>query len=55
MKWFLIILCIIVIAVFTGTWIFGGAAWICNLFASGFKFLENVFNFFGWNAGILGV
>ena len=53
MKWFLIILGIIAIAVFTGTWIFGGMAWVCNALAYVFQFLEKVFNLFGWNNGII--
>ena len=53
MKWFLIILSIIVIAIFTGTWIFGGAAWLLNFLAGIFEFLEKVFNFFGWNNGLI--
>lgn len=53
MKLFLIVLIIAVIAIFTGSWIFGGISWFFDLLSNGFKFMEESFNFFGWNNGIL--
>lgn len=53
MKVFIIFLVIIAVAVFTGTWIFGGLAWLFDAVANVFVFLEKIFNIFGWNAGIL--
>ena len=53
MKTFLIILCVIAVAIFTGSWIFdifawafGALQWICS-------FMAKVFNIFGWNNGII--
>ena len=53
MKGFLIVLVIIAVALFTGTWIFGGLEWIFNGLSIGCNFLERIFNLFGWNKGIL--
>ncbi len=53
MKVLLIIIGIVLIAIFTGTWIFNGGAWIFDLFAKGFKFMAKIFDFFGWNKGIV--
>ncbi len=53
MKWFLIILGIITIAVFFGTWIFGFLGWTFTGIGKGWYFLEDVFNLFGWNGGIV--
>lgn len=53
MKKLIIILLIIGIAVFTGTWIFDGMAWLFDLIASGLKWMSKIFNLFGWNRGIL--
>ena len=55
MKTFLIILAIIVIAVFTGSWIFDGVAWLLSALGKCFSFLGDIFNFFGWNNGILAI
>ncbi len=55
MKWIIICLVIVAVAIFTGTWIFNGAAWILNACANGFKFLSKIFNLFGWNDGLLAV
>ena len=52
MKSILIILAIVVVALFTGTWIFGGLEWLFNGLATGCNFLEQIFNLFGWNKGI---
>lgn len=54
MKGILIVLLIITIAVFTGTWLFEILSWLFELGANGFEFLSDVFNLFGWNNGILG-
>ena len=53
MKTFLIVLIILSVAIFTGTWIFDGLAWLFNALASGLEFLSKAFNLFGWNGGIL--
>ncbi len=53
MKWILIGLLILTIAIFTGTWIFGGLAWIFNIAAKFFEILQKAFNLFGWNDGLL--
>ena len=53
MKAILIILAVVVVALFTGTWIFGGLEWIFNALAKSCNFLEEIFNLFGWNSGIL--
>ena len=53
MKTILIILIILAIAIFTGTWIFDGLSWIFNAIANGFEFLSKAFNLFGWNGGLL--
>lgn len=50
----LIIVGIIALAVFTGSWIFEIIAWLLEAGAKMLKFLSEVFNFFGWNNGILG-
>ena len=52
-KLILIVLLIIVIAVCTGTWIFGFSADIFNIFVKLFRWLEKTFDFFGWNNGML--
>lgn len=54
MKTILIVLAIIAIAVFTGTWLFDIIAWVFDLGASAFRFLGDIFNLFGWNNGIIG-
>ena len=53
MKGLIIVLLIFVVAVFTGTWIFGGLEWIFNGLGSICSFLSDIFDLFGWNAGIL--
>ena len=53
MKSILIVLAIVVVALFTGTWIFGGLEFVFNELATVCNFLENIFNLFGWNSGIL--
>lgn len=53
MKTFLIVLIILSVAIFTGTWIFDGLAWVFNALANGLEFLSKAFNLFGWNGGIL--
>lgn len=50
----LIIVGVIALAVFTGSWILDILAWILETGAKGLRFLSEVFNFFGWNNGILG-
>lgn len=52
MKGILIILAVIIIALFTGTWIFGGLEWLFNLFGNVFGFLSKIFNVFGWSSGV---
>lgn len=49
-----IVVAIIAIAVFTGSWIFDFLAMVFNFIAKGFQWLSKIFNFFGWNKGILG-
>ena len=53
MKGILIMLAIILVAVFTGTWIFGGLAWVFDVIANIFSFLAELFNLFGWSSGII--
>lgn len=53
MKGILIILAIILVAVFTGTWIFGGLAWFFEAISNIFSFLSETFNLFGWGSGII--
>ena len=53
MKTILIVLLIFTIAVFTGTWIFGGLSWLFDMLSAGCQFLEKTFNLFGWNKGLL--
>lgn len=53
MKWLLIVLVIVALAVCTGTWIFDGLGWIFGCIGKGFEFLSETFNFFGWNSGIV--
>ena len=53
MKLFLIVLGIIVIALFTGTWVFGGLEWFFGFMESCCGYMEKFFNLFGWNKGIL--
>ena len=53
MKPILIILVIVVVALFTGTWIFGSLEWVFNNLGSVCNFLKRIFNLFGWNKGIL--
>lgn len=53
MKTTLIILAIVVVALFTGTWIFGGLESLFNGIAGIFGFLKKIFNLFGWNSGVL--
>ena len=52
MKAFLLVLIIITVALFTGTWIFGGLEWVFEFLARGCSFLGQMFNLFGWNTGI---
>lgn len=52
-KIFLITLIALVVAVFTGTWIFGLFGDIFHIFGKFFDFMEKIFNFFGWNSGML--
>ena len=54
MKTILIILLVVAVAVFTGTWLFDILAWMFDAGASVFRFFADVFNLFGWNNGILG-
>lgn len=53
MKATLIMLAIILVAVFTGTWIFGGLSWLFNAIANVFSFLAKIFDLFGWSSGML--
>lgn len=53
MKGVLIMLAIILVAVFTGTWIFGGLAWLFDAISNIFSFLAELFNLFGWSSGII--
>ncbi len=53
MKYLLICLVVIIVAILTGTWIFDGASWLFNAIANIFSFMSNIFNFFGWNRGII--
>lgn len=56
MKWLFVILIavmIIAIAVFTGSWIFDILATLFNFIVKAFQWLSEMFNFFGWNNGIL--
>lgn len=48
-------LLIIVVATLTGSWIFGLLGDFFNLLVKGCRFMEKIFNFFGWNKGILNV
>lgn len=50
----LIVLAIVAIAVFSGSWIFDFIATVFNLIAKGFQWLSKIFNWFGWNKGMLG-
>lgn len=52
-KILLITLIVILVAIFTGTWIFGLFGDIFGFFENMFKFFEKIFNFFGWNKGML--
>ena len=54
LKAILIILIVVAIAVFTGTWLFDILGWLANFAGEGFYFLSDIFNLFGWNNGILG-
>jgi len=47
------ILLIFAIAVFTGTWIFNGFAFVFEMIAKGFRLLSKAFDFFGWSGGIV--
>lgn len=53
LKIFLIVLFIIAVAVFTGTWIFGSLGWLFTVIGKFWYLLEKVFNLFGWNGGIV--
>lgn len=54
-KIFLIILIALVVAVFTGTWVFGLFGDVFHLIGKFFDFMEKTFNFFGWNKGMLAI
>ena len=49
----LIILVIIAVAIFTGTWIFDALGWLFSAIGKGFDFMADIFNLFGWNSGII--
>lgn len=53
LKFLIIALIIVVIALFTGTWLFDAIAWVFNGIGWCFSQLSGIFNFFGWNAGII--
>lgn len=53
MKALLITLLVLAIAIFTGTWIFDALDWLFNALSNICEFLSKIFNFFGWNGGIL--
>ena len=53
MKGILIMLAIILVALFTGTWIFGGIAWGFDAISNVFTFLAEIFNLFGWSTGVI--
>ena len=53
MKTILMIMLVIAIAVFTGTWIFDGLSWLFSGISSLFSFLSGIFNLFGWKGGML--
>ncbi len=55
LKWLLIILSIVVIAVLTGSWVLDILAWIFSKISWIFSVLSRLFNFFGWNNGMLSV
>ena len=59
-KFLIFAFIIVVIFVFTGTWIFGGLAWLCDICGWGlticgkfFARLEKWLNIFGFNEGIM--
>lgn len=54
-KIFLIILITLVVAVFTGTWVFGLFGDIFHIIGKFFDFMEKTFDFFGWNKGMLAI
>lgn len=47
------IIAIVAVAVFTGSWIFDIIATCFTYIAKAFRFLSEIFDFFGWNNGIL--
>lgn len=49
----LIILVIIAVAIFTGTWIFDALGWLFSAIGKGFDFMADIFNLLGWNTGII--
>lgn len=56
----IIALVIIALVIFTGTWVFNVSSWffgfgekILGLLASGTQWLAKIFNWFGWNKGIV--
>jgi hypothetical protein len=54
-KIFLIILITLVVAVFTGTWVFGLCGDIFHCIGKFFDFMGKTFDFFGWNKGMLAI
>ena len=54
-KIFLIILIVLVVAVFTGTWVFGLFGDIFHIFGNFFDFMGKTFDFFGWNNGLVSI
>lgn len=53
LKFLIIVLLIVVVALFTGTWLFDALAWFFEfLFVKPLRWLSGIFNFFGWNAGV---
>ncbi|MBR2970046.1 MAG: hypothetical protein IKC49_03225 [Clostridia bacterium] len=53
MKQIIILALIILVAIFTGSWIFDALAWLFNMLSQGMGWLSGVFNFFGWNNGVI--
>lgn len=54
-KIFLITLIVVIVAVFTGTWVFGLLGDLTNIVLNFWRFMEKTFNFFGWNKGMLSI
>ncbi|MGN0787539.1 MAG: hypothetical protein ACI4L6_00515 [Candidatus Onthoplasma sp.] len=53
LKIILIVVLVVAIAVFTGTWIFQILSTVFHGLGNGLDFLARIFNLFGWNNGML--